>query len=336
MAKRVPKPRGATVLNVKTYGAKGDGETDDTGAIQDALDASGVGKTVYVPAGTYMVDAETSLLLPSHCSLRFADGATLQAIPNDAEWYAILKASEVEDVVIGGNGILVGERDDHTGEDGEWGMGLAIIASDNVRVKGLTAKDCWGDGIFVAWQFADVLKDNCTNISIADCETDNCRRNGLTLDGVIGCTVRRSTFKNTVGISPQAGIGIEPDYPWETPWCQDILIEDCVTSGNEYQGLYIYHWQTKDIILRRHSSVGDGDFGYVIDSDDTRLEDCTASDAGVVALDIRGNHIVVDGGDYCGGNPILCIAGSWEWKPTKTDIVIDSKRCGVPYQLVIE
>ena len=36
-------------VNVKSYGAKGDGKTDDTNAIQRAIDAS-VGKTVYFPA----------------------------------------------------------------------------------------------------------------------------------------------------------------------------------------------------------------------------------------------------------------------------------------------
>jgi hypothetical protein len=41
-------------LNVLDYGATGDGTTDDTAAIQAAIDASN-GKPVYVPAGTYVV-----------------------------------------------------------------------------------------------------------------------------------------------------------------------------------------------------------------------------------------------------------------------------------------
>lgn len=40
------------IVNVKDYGATGDGLTDDTAAIQSALDAS---KNVYFPAGTYIV-----------------------------------------------------------------------------------------------------------------------------------------------------------------------------------------------------------------------------------------------------------------------------------------
>lgn len=307
------------------------GLPDATDALQAALDAY---RYVRISAGAYLVDAVRSLRVPSGRRLRFEPGATLQAIPNDSPWSSILMVDEAEDVVIDGSGLLVGDRYAHSGS-GEWGMGLSVVASERVRVSGLQARECWGDGIFVGWQFADVLKDNCRDIVLEDCWTNACRRNGVTLDGVIGCAVRRGQFVNTGGISPQAGIGIEPDFPWEAPWCRDILIEECITQGNAYQGLYAYHWHTEDITIRRHRSIADGQFGYVIDSDHTLLEDCTAEGASVVALDIRGNHIRVQGGDYCGGNPILCIAGAWTWKPTKTDIVIDSKRCGIPYSQVI-
>jgi hypothetical protein len=60
-----------TVLDVTNYGAKGDGITDDTAAIQTAIDAAINGGTIFLPRGVYMV---TSLTLRNKGTNILGDG----------------------------------------------------------------------------------------------------------------------------------------------------------------------------------------------------------------------------------------------------------------------
>ncbi|MGC8863790.1 MAG: glycosyl hydrolase family 28-related protein, partial [Armatimonadota bacterium] len=56
------------VVNVRDFGAKGDGTTDDTAAFQAALDSiADKGGTVSVPAGTYLI--KTHLRIPNDVTL---------------------------------------------------------------------------------------------------------------------------------------------------------------------------------------------------------------------------------------------------------------------------
>jgi len=74
-------PTSSFVVNVKDKGAKSDGQTDDTAAIQAAIDqVAGNGATVFVPDGTYMVNAvgENRLTLKSDMTLKLSSDAKLK------------------------------------------------------------------------------------------------------------------------------------------------------------------------------------------------------------------------------------------------------------------
>ncbi|NNU89754.1 glycosyl hydrolase family 28-related protein [Anoxybacillus sp. CHMUD] len=58
------------VVNVKSFGAKGDGVTNDAPAIQNAINSLTNGGIVYIPPGTYLIG--TSLTVPSNITIRGA------------------------------------------------------------------------------------------------------------------------------------------------------------------------------------------------------------------------------------------------------------------------
>jgi hypothetical protein len=73
-----PGPARGPYFDVTRYGAKGDGRTIDSPAINRAVDAAAAagGGSVHFPAGTF---ASYSVRLKSNVTLHLADGATLLA-----------------------------------------------------------------------------------------------------------------------------------------------------------------------------------------------------------------------------------------------------------------
>jgi hypothetical protein len=88
--KLIARDKGGQIFNVKAYGAKGDGTTDDTAAVQDAITAAAAagGGVIYFPAGTYLLGTALSIPYvagtpPLQKPLRFT-GALMDT--NGASW----------------------------------------------------------------------------------------------------------------------------------------------------------------------------------------------------------------------------------------------------------
>jgi polygalacturonase len=108
----------ATLCNVNSYGAKGDGITKDTAAIQKAIDACEArgGGTVRLAKGTYLTGPIT---LKSHITLRIEPGATLLGSQDKADYpdatelrqpgvEPLIEAKNAEDVTTRGGGTIDG------------------------------------------------------------------------------------------------------------------------------------------------------------------------------------------------------------------------------------
>jgi polygalacturonase len=175
---------------------------------------AGTGGTLQVPDGTYRIEAVHTwdggaggVALGSRMTLRMSAGAVLKAIPNSRTAYSIVAAFNVTDVAIIG-GTILGERAQHNGSTGEWGMGIDVRGGRNIVIDSVTTKENWGDGVYLDGS-TDGAK--ATNITLCAVTADHNRRQGLSIVKASAVTVRDSVFKNTQGTAPQCGIDIEPD-----------------------------------------------------------------------------------------------------------------------------
>lgn len=224
-------PTSSRVVNVKDKGARGDGRTDDTAAIQTAIDkVAGTGGTVLVPDGTYMINAiaEARLSLGRDMTFKLSKGATLKAIPNGLEHSTVLKISNVSNVTVVG-GTLQGEREEHKGKTGEYGMGLWIgPGAEHVTVSGVTSKEMWGDGFFI---------DGAKDVTFCSVTADRNRRQGMSVIEADGLVVTNSVFSNTGGTRPSAGIDLEPNEGTEL--IKNVRIENSKFLNNVGAGVLI-------------------------------------------------------------------------------------------------
>lgn len=229
-------------LNVKAFGARGDGVADDTAAIQRAVNAvPAAGGKVYIPPGVYMVEALESVRLKSRVTLLMAKGAVLKAIPNGSEHYTILAIENVSDVTVVG-GVIQGERKRHIGTTGQWGCGVLIGGSKNVTVLGTAAIDCWGDGFYIGNEtgksyFTGEFVPIPENIRLIDVRADNNRRQGISIIAGRNVEVIRPVLTNINGVAPSAGVDIEPNY--NRDFLENIVVTDAVTKGNAGPGILI-------------------------------------------------------------------------------------------------
>jgi Glycosyl hydrolases family 28 len=124
-AAAVPAPQaadknlGARTYNIRDFGARGDGATPDTAAVQAAIDActKDHGGTVLVPAGTFVIG---TVEMKSDVTLRVAAGGTLLGSADGKQYHAA---------------DAIPLRGDSTLGDGNVGLIFAVKAN-NVTIEG--------------------------------------------------------------------------------------------------------------------------------------------------------------------------------------------------------
>jgi polygalacturonase len=160
----VPAMAAGKVCDVKTYGAKGDGTTKDTIAVQKAIDECTAGKgggTVEVPAGTYVI---APIVLKSNMTLHLAKDATLLGSPDMTDYSKVVFARHptvqplvgsvnAENITINGEGTIDGNghiwwdyvrgvrNSGVLGTDHPRPMGVVFDHSKHIRMEGVTVQN---------------------------------------------------------------------------------------------------------------------------------------------------------------------------------------------------
>lgn len=279
--------------NVKDFGATGDGTTDDTVAIQLALD-SGAG-TIVFPDGTYLVNPLTSRTDPATSGivrtalmpltdqkLVLSNRATLKEtafVNGDDPSCSIIGIFSVTGVSIEGGSILGNSLGETAGRtyvlDPPAHHGIHIGNSGNIRVENTRITMCWGDGITVSYIADHAATDNSYNVSIINVTCGDMERNALSMVGCVDSEIIGGAFKDTGrlygGASPKGGIDLEPNVLVSpliasgtgTSKVENITITGAEISGNKDWGVQLLNRKCKNISIvgcriTEHTASGGG------------------------------------------------------------------------------
>jgi polygalacturonase len=219
-------------LNVRDFGAVGDGIANDTKAIQQALDRCWVlgGGEVIVPAGSYLTGA---VALKSNTVLRLEKNATLVGTPNFADYpvtqvrwegkwiqghTALVYALDARNIGIVGEGKLAGNH----------ALGGRPNAENPLRHPAL------------------IEMINCTNIQLENFSTDYYRMWSIHLTYCENIVIKNLTIRSTGGNGD--GIDLDSDKHATIDGCDIVTGDDCISlkSGRGMEG-YTLARATEDV-----------------------------------------------------------------------------------------
>jgi hypothetical protein len=180
------------VFNVKAFGATGDGTTDDTAAIQDAITSAGVagGGTVFLPRGTYSVTGTLTLDANNVVLAGEGDALTTIKVATGAPFFQNVISSTgrtnigVRDLKVDANSLA------RVATIGTANVtcGLFLSQSTDLRISRVTVRDVIGgssgSGVGIAIGGTPNVR-----VTVEHCKVITCGQSGRNADGIYmgGC-----------------------------------------------------------------------------------------------------------------------------------------------------
>jgi hypothetical protein len=200
------------VANVKFYGATGDGVTDDSAAIQLAVDSN---NAVYFPSGTYRVN--TPIALKSN-NMLFGDGASsVIYYTGTATSQGALYANSgsaftyVENLVVQNLKILGTVA---TAGFSEFVHLISFSGVRNCLIDSCEIVGFRGDGIYIGSGDLAGQERHNIDVTISNCYIDgvnNDNRNGVSVIDGTSVTIENNYFTRCTRSNMPGAIDIEPD-----------------------------------------------------------------------------------------------------------------------------
>lgn len=243
--------RAADVFNVKDFGAKGDGVTLDSPAINAAIEeavANGGGQ-VYLPAGTYL---SGSIRLKSNIDLHLSPGCVIKAAPASMKAYdesesfggfpeyqdgghtyfhnSLIWAEGANNVSITGHGMIDGEGlTKHDTEKAGIVQGGSIGTGDKSIALKLCRRVTLRDfTVYRGGHFA-VIMTGC-DLSTIDNLTIDTNRDGIDID----CCKYMTVTNCRVNTPSDDAIVLKSSYALKKPvLCEHIAVTNCNVTGYE-------------------------------------------------------------------------------------------------------
>lgn len=270
-----------SAYNVQDYGAVGDGITDDTAAIQAAIDAASTGGIIYLPPATYIVDPAVSLRLSSNQTLMGAGRASILKVKDNSNVLNNLVKAESVDRVVLDNFAIDGNRSNQDASDTvAVHYGIYVSTSSNCRVNNIYVHDTTGVGIHV-YNSTGTVVTNCESSGNRyhgfECEQDtstlwqgnrghNNDRHGIFISpGEVGGTgsIGNVIDGNSFDSNSQYGIALGIDAAGlSIGLTKDNLISNNSVTSNAYYGISVY--RVDDTTIANNIVAYNGYFGIYL------------------------------------------------------------------------
>jgi polygalacturonase len=233
-----------TPLNVLDFGAKGDGATKDTAAIQKALDActAAGGGTVFVPEGVYLtgsltIGADTTLQLSGHANILGSPDLEDYPVVNirwEGEFReghrALISATDAANVAIIGGGAIFGPPISLSHLRNPRGPALLeLTGCTNALLENFTTQ------YQQLWSIHVLFCNNFTARGLT-IRTVNANGDGLDIDSCDGVLIERCDINTgDDAISLKSGRGLAAQN-LNRP-TQNVVIRDCRLQSSIYAAL---------------------------------------------------------------------------------------------------